>query len=131
MRSLSQERPASEDRDLELTIGRLLRIGVLIAAGTILLGGVLNVLRHGYEPVTWEKFNGEPAALRSLSGIAEAAFAAQGKGIIQLGLILLVAVPVVRVAASVLVYLRKKDFIFAAITFLVLGILCYSIFVIS
>jgi len=121
----------SEDRSIEITLGNLLRAGVLISAGTVLLGGTLNILRHGGEPVTWEKFHGEPAALRSLSGIAEAAFAAQGKGIIQLGLILLVAVPVLRVAVSMLVFLRKRDFIFAGITLLVLLLLSYSLFFVS
>jgi uncharacterized membrane protein len=121
----------AEDHAIEITLGNLLRTGVLIAAGTVLLGGILNLLRHGSESVTWEKFNGEPAALRSLSGIAEAAFAAQGKGIIQLGLILLVAVPVLRVTVSMLVFVQKRDFAFAGLTLLVLIILSYSLFFVS
>lgn len=126
--NLGTEKPEFGSHDIEVSLGKLLRTGVLISLATVILGGVLNLLRHGHEPVTWEKFNGEPAALRSFSGIAEAAFAAQGKGIIQLGLILLVAVPVLRVAVSILVYAQKRDFAFVGITLLVLIILCYSIF---
>jgi uncharacterized membrane protein len=123
-------RPEEElqKHDIETALGWLLRIGVVISAFTVILGGLLNLLRHGHEPVTWEQFNGEPAALRSLSGIADAAFAAQGKGIIQLGLMMLIAVPVLRVAASVLLYAQKRDFLFVGITGLVLLILCYSLF---
>jgi uncharacterized membrane protein len=116
-----------DDRSVEIAVGRLLRIGVLAASGVIALGGILNLLRHGMEPVTWERFHGEPAALRTLSGILEAALAAQGKGIIQLGLMLLIAVPVVRVAISAFLFVRKRDFVFAALTTAVLAILAYSL----
>jgi uncharacterized membrane protein len=130
MNSLA-EKPNIERHDIEATLGKLLRMGVLISSGTVILGGVLNLLRHGHEPVTWEKFNGEPAALRTLSGIAEAAFAAQGRGIIQLGLILLVAVPVLRVAVSMIVYAQKRDYAFVGITLLVLLVLSYSLFFVT
>ena len=113
-------------QSIEATLGGLLRAGVIISSGTILLGGILNLLRHGNEPVTWEQFHGEPAALRTLSGIAEAAMAAQGKGIIQFGLILLIAVPVLRVAVSIIVFILERDFLFAALALTVLAILTYS-----
>ncbi len=112
---------------IEARLSRLLQAGVLISSGTILLGGIMNLLRHGNEPVTWERFHGEPAALRTLSGIAEAAMAAQGKGIIQFGLILLIAVPVLRVAVSAIVFLWERDFIFAGLTLMVLAVLAYSL----
>jgi uncharacterized membrane protein len=116
------------DTPMENALATVLRSGVLISAGTVLVGGVLNLLRHGREAVTWEKFHGEPVALRTLSGIADATLAAQGRGIIQLGLLLLVAVPVLRVVVSFLVFLRKRDAAFTGFTLCVLLVLAYSLF---
>jgi uncharacterized membrane protein len=121
----------ADEQSLEITLGNLLRTGVFISVGTVLLGGILNLLRHGSESLAWEKFHGEPAALRGLSGIVDAALAAQGKGIIQLGLILLVAIPVLRVAVSMFTFMQKRDFVFVALTFLVLLVLSYSLFFVS
>ncbi len=113
---------------VETVLSRFARSCISISTGAVLLGGVLNLLRHGNEFVAWEKFYGEPAALCSFSRITDAAFAAQGKGIIQFGLILLVAVPVLRVAASMLAFIRKSDFVFIAFSLFVLLILSFSLF---
>lgn len=125
------QKAEKHERNMESILGNLLRTGVFISSGIVMLGGALNLIRHGHEPVTWEKFHGEPAALRSLSGIADAALATQGKGIIQLGLMLLVAVPVLRVAASMLIFTQKRDLTFVAITLSVLLMLSYSLFFLS
>jgi uncharacterized membrane protein len=117
---------AVDETSVEKTLASLLRSGVLFSA--VLVGGVLNLLRHGTEPVIWEKFHGEPASLRTLTGIADAALAAQGRGIIQLGLLLLVAVPVLRVAISFVMFLRKRDLAFVGFTLCVLLVLGYSLF---
>jgi uncharacterized membrane protein len=117
-----------DENSVEKTLAALLRSGVLFSAVTVMVGGVLNLLRHGRDPVIWEKFHGEPASLRTLTGIADAALAAQGRGIIQLGLLLLVAVPVLRVAVSFIVFLRKRDFAFVSFTLCVLLVLGYSLF---
>jgi uncharacterized membrane protein len=116
------------ESSVERILASLLRSGVLFSAVTVIVGGVLNLLRHGREPVIWEKFHGEPASLRTLNGIADAALAAQGRGIIQLGLLLLVAVPVLRVAVSFVVFLRKRDLAFVGFTLCVLLVLAYSLF---
>jgi uncharacterized membrane protein len=117
-----------DENSVEKTLAALLRSGVLFSAVTVMVGGVLNLLRHGRDPVIWEKFHGEPASLRTLTGIADAALAAQGRGIIQLGLLLLVAVPVLRVAVSFIVFLRKRDFASVSFTLCVLLVLGYSLF---
>jgi uncharacterized membrane protein len=116
------------DQRIDLVLGNLLRVGVILSASTIVFGGVLNFLRHGHEAVEYATFHGEPAALRGLHGILEAAMAAQGKGIIQLGLIFLVAVPVLRVAASVVMFLQRRDLTYVIFTLIVLCILTYSLF---
>jgi uncharacterized membrane protein len=51
-----------------------------------------------------------------------------GRGVIQLGLLLLVATPVARVACSVVGFLRERDYVYVALTLIVLVVLIYSLF---
>lgn len=50
-----------------------------------------------------------------------------GRGIIQLGLLILIATPIARVAFSVFGFLAEKDRMYAGFTMLVLAILLYSL----
>jgi len=125
---MQTQEDGSQQQAMELTLGKLLRAGVMVSGSTVLIGGVLNLLRHGREAVAYATFRGEPAALRGLSGILDATMAAQGKGIIQLGLMLLVAVPVLRVVVSAVIFAQRRDFTYVAFTLIVLCILSYSLF---
>jgi uncharacterized membrane protein len=49
-------------------------------------------------------------------------------GIMQLGLLILIATPVIRVVMSLAVFVIQRDRLYTAVTFIVLGILMYSIF---
>jgi uncharacterized membrane protein len=120
--------PMQSEEQVERTLGNLLRAGVILAALVVLVGGVLFLLRHGTEPADHHVFHGEPAELRSLAGIWEAALDGRGRGIIQLGLLILIATPVARVAFSVYAFARQRDYVYVALTTLVLGLLCYSFF---
>lgn len=71
-------------------------------------------------------FHGEPAELRTPSGILDLATHDQSRGIIQLGL-LLIAVPVTRIAFSAYSFLRERDWIIATITFAVPAGLLFSL----
>ena len=83
--------------------GKLLRAGVLLAAAVVLAGGLVYLVRHGGEPrpdLRHYRPDYVPAELRSPSGIVTEALTGRGRGLIQLGLLLLIATPVMRVAAS-------------------------------
>jgi hypothetical protein len=62
----------------------------------VLLGGIVYLVRHGEETPDYLVFVGAPADLRGVSGIVADALTFSGRGIIQLGLLLLVATPVAR-----------------------------------
>ena len=115
-------------RRMERLIGLLLLAGVLASAMTVLLGGALFLWRHGSAPVHYRVFRGEPSDLKTLEGIWGDAKVGSGRGIIQLGLMLLVGVQVVRVALTGALFLLNKDRVFVVITFLVLGLLAYALF---
>jgi uncharacterized membrane protein len=52
----------------------------------------------------------------------------QGGGLIQLGLLVLIATPVARVAFSFFAFLYERDWTYVFVTVLVLGLLLYSLF---
>jgi uncharacterized membrane protein len=115
------------DHDVEQVIGRLLQIGVLIAAVVAIAGGGLLLIQHGGAPASYSAFRGEPAYLRSLAGIAQGVRDLQSDAIIQLGLVLLIATPVVRVAFSLVAFVIQRDRTYAALTLLVLALLLYGL----
>jgi uncharacterized membrane protein len=109
-------------------IGNLLRIGVVMAAALVLIGGVTYLIRHGGEITSYQLFRGEPENLRSVSGIASNAATFHGRGLIQLGLLVLIATPVARVIFSVFVFAKQRDRTFVVITLIVLSVLIFSLF---
>jgi uncharacterized membrane protein len=115
------------DQRMEMLIGQLLRAGVLLSAAVVMLGGAVYLVRHGHSRPDYHVFRGEPADLRSVGGIVRQALALRGKGIIQLGLLLLIATPVARVAFSIFGFAEEHDRMYVAITVIVLLVLIYSL----
>ena len=115
------------DQKIEQIVGNLLRAGVIISAVVVLCGGILYLIQSGHAPADYRVFRGEPTDSRSVSGILRAAFALDSRGIIQLGLLLLIATPVARVAFSVFGFAEEKDRMYVVFTIIVLLILLYSL----
>jgi uncharacterized membrane protein len=115
------------DQRIENIVGNLLRAGVLVSAVVVLCGGVLYLIKYGDAPADYRIFRGEPTDLKSLSGIVKDAFTLHSRGLIQLGLLLLIATPVARVAFSIFGFAEEKDRMYVAFTVIVLLILLYSL----
>jgi uncharacterized membrane protein len=124
---MSGTRPWTDQR-MEDIIANLLRAGVLWSALVVLLGGLIYLARHGSSPADYRIFRGEPTDLRTVRGILHMAFALRGCGIIQLGLLLLIATPVARVAFAVWGFWKEHDRLYVVFTLIVLTILLYSLF---
>jgi len=118
-----------EPRELEIRLGNLLRIGVTMAAGVVVTGGIIYLYRHGYEVSGYHDFRGEPAALRTFSGILSESAQFHGRGIMQLGLLVLIATPIARVAFAAYGFARQRDWMYAGISTLVLLLLLYGLLV--
>jgi uncharacterized membrane protein len=104
----------------------LLRWLTLTAGLIILAGGLLFLRQSGPTPTHFHTFHGEPASLRHLPLILAGASHAQPLAIIQLGILLLIAMPVARVAAAGLCFALDHDRLYTAISTLVLAILLAS-----
>jgi uncharacterized membrane protein len=115
------------DERVEQVMGNLLRAGVILAAAVVLVGGVSYLIRYGATFPDYRVFRGEPADLRTVSGVLADALDLRSRGLIQLGLLLLVATPVARVVFSVFAFARQHDLTYVVLTIMVLAVLIYSI----
>ena len=115
------------DERVEEVMGNLLRGGVSLAAAVVLMGGIFYLIRYHSTSPGYQVFRGEPADLRSVSGILADAIELRSRGLIQLGLLLLVATPVARVVFSVFAFARQHDLTYVVLTLIVLAVLIYSL----
>ena len=116
------------DRQLQLILGNVLRTGVLTAATVIFCGGVLYLVRHGAALPSYAVFQGEPSDLCSIGGIIADVISGSSRGIIQLGLLLLIATPVMRVLLSLVGFAWQRDGTYVLVSLTVLVLLLYSLF---
>ncbi|MGB7290600.1 MAG: DUF1634 domain-containing protein [Thermodesulfobacteriota bacterium] len=115
------------DEQVDQIIGDILRIAVIIAATIVLAGGILYLIQNGGNSPEYHVFKGEPKSLRTISGILNELVIWDGLGIIQIGLLLLIATPVARVIFSVFAFVLQRDSIYVVVTLIVLTVLIYSI----
>jgi len=116
-----------DDSALDAKIGILLQVGVFSSAAVILLGGVLSLIRQGRDVPNYSAFHGVPDGLNTLSGIAAGAVHGHALAMIQFGILMLIATPVARVIFSVFAFLAERDYLYVAISAIVLAVLCYSL----
>ena len=112
---------------MDAIMGILLRSGVVLAAAIVLVGGILFLMRHKTPVTDYHIFSGEPSDLRTISGIFSDVKAFRARGLIQLGLLVLIATPVARVVFSLFAFIYQKDWKYAVFTAIVLGLLLYSL----
>jgi uncharacterized membrane protein len=118
---------AWSDKEIEVIIGSLLRTGVLIAAATVFAGGIVYLAHYGGTLENYKIFRGEPADLRGVGGIIHDAITLRSRGLIELGLLLLIATPVTRVAFSILAFAVQHDRLYILVTVFVLAVLTFSL----
>jgi uncharacterized membrane protein len=104
---------------VERILSTLLRTGVLISLGLVALGLIIAFAQSDVRP-------GEGAAHTSIAAIVSGLAHLRGAAFIMLGLLTLIATPVLRVAMSILVFIAERDRAFALITALVLTLLLFS-----
>ncbi len=117
-----------KDRDMQVIIGWILRIGVVISMSVVFIGGVIYLYHHGHDTPEYRVFTGVPYFIRTTTGIFNGVLNFSGQAIIQTGIILLIATPIIRVAFSAVGFIAEKDYLYTVITLIVLLILVASIF---
>lgn len=108
-------------RQAELIISGVLRSGVLLSAGIIAVGVVLFYAKY----LSTGGVSDHPYP-RTLGDVGTGLAHGDPLAIIALGLLVLLATPVLRVAVSIVTFAIERDWLFTAITALVLLILLVS-----
>lgn len=114
------------DTDIQQIIGWILRLGVIVSMLIVFVGGCVYLYRHGSETVHYGEFVGIPGFVHSASGIWHGILTFRGRAIIQAGIILLIAIPVIRIIFSAIGFVLEKDWLYTGITLLVLFIIVAS-----
>lgn len=115
------------DARLEIIIGQLLRAGVLLAAAVVFSGGVLYLVQHHSRRIEYKTFSPGTEELRTLPGIVKLAGTLDSEGLIQLGLLLLIATPIARVVMAVVGFQLERDYMYVVVSLIVLGVLLFSL----
>ena len=118
---------ASGRERLAREVGGILRLGVILSGATILLGLVPYLVRDGAKAAEYHAFRGEPEVFRTVTGVLGWASAAHPRGIVQLGVLLLLATPFARVALCLVEFVRARDRLYAAVSALVLAALVWGL----
>ena len=115
-----------KDTDMQSIIGWILRSGIAVSMILVIIGGAFFVYRHGHSIPDYSHFKGVPYFIHNTGGIIAGTLNLRGQAIIQLGIILLIATPIVRVAFSAIGFMLEKDYLYTIITLIVLLIILAS-----
>jgi len=115
-----------KDADLQLLLGHVLRAGTVISITIVFFGGVIYLHRHGHLIADYKIFRGTPGFIHEPAGLFKGVMQLRGQAIIQTGIILLIATPVLRVIFSAVGFALEKDYLYVGISLLVLLIIFAS-----
>lgn len=119
-----------EPRWVDLAISRLLRIGVLLSIAVIATGIIVTFVHHpsyfSSRPELGSLTSTSVQYPHTLIGVLQGTMQGGGQAIISLGVLLLIATPVARVALSIIVFAIERDRLYVAITAAVLALLLIS-----
>lgn len=119
---------AITDKQLETSIGMMLRVGVTISAAIVFLGGIIYLRQPLTKAPDYSHFVAERGPLPNLVDVLQGAAHLNSGSIIQVGILLLIATPITRVVFCIAGFARQKDRLYVLISSSVLIILIYSLF---
>lgn len=119
--------PTEADLKMEITISRMLRVGVSLAALVVVVGELLYLWQaHGVKS-DYGYFHGVPTPIDRFGLILEGIRHFDSRSIIRLGILLLIATPIARVAFCLYSFGMQKDKLYIPISATVLAVLLYSL----
>ena len=90
-------------------------------------GGVSYLVQHHSSQVNYHTFAAGGQSVRTLPGIVASAARLDSAGLIQFGLLLLIATPVARVAMALVGFALERDRLYTVVSLIVLLILALSL----
>jgi len=113
-------------------ISIILRTGVYLASAVLLVGLAVFFVKGPADTGLLRSVMRDSQVLPhvpdTLGAVARGVAILDPAALMQLGVLVLVATPVVRVAASIFIFLFETDWLYAVLTCIVLALLLFSIF---
>jgi len=116
------------DVDLNRSVGNLLRLGVILSVITSLIGFVKLFLEGFKMPKKYKFLEMGTSSEKVWSHFWNSLMKGEGMAIIQLGILLLIFTPLVRIIFALIGYLKEKDYLYVFISSIVLVIMAISFF---
>ena len=116
------------EHQIEQFIGRLLQVGVVAATAIVLTGGAMLLVQHGLTTPDYSVFRGTDATLQSVGSILHGFLSGDARAIVQFGIVLLIATPVLRVAFMLGAFAAQRDRLYVALSTIVLALLLVGLF---
>jgi uncharacterized membrane protein len=124
---MSAQGSGFDDTRMETVMGRLLQVGVLLASIFVALGGAMYLKAHHGSVPDYRVFASEPIGLRDPGQLFEQVVRGDGVAVIELGVLLLIATPIARVVFAVVSFALERDWLYVAISAVVLVILVFGV----
>lgn len=135
---MQQQNNNAADRqkyDMQQLVGNTLRIGVSLACLVAFEGGLLYLIHHGGESFDIGMYKDfsyanapQHADYTTLSGIWAGLTSFTAVGWIQTGVLILILTPIMRVALSLVDFIKERDWLYALITAVVLAVIISNSF---
>lgn len=114
------------DLDLNRSVGNLLRLGVILSVATSLIG-FIKLFTEGFKmPRKYNLLNMGDSSEKVWGSFWDSLCKGEGMAIIQLGILLLIVTPLVRIIFALIGYLKEKDYTYVVISLIVLTIMLVS-----
>jgi uncharacterized membrane protein len=113
----------------EILISYLLRYGVMVSLMLVLGGMVLTFFHHPdyfYSVEALQRLTAEGSRPHQLSDVMAGVMATRGQAIAMVGLLVMMVIPVARVALSLFIFRQQRDRVFVGVTSVVLALLVLS-----
>lgn len=117
----------SENVSLDIILSRVLQTGLLISLLITVCGGISLLWQRGGEEVNYEFFVGAPVTLRHLLTIVSEAVRFKALAFTQLGIMLMIITPILRVLSCVILFAAQRDRLYVVLSLFVLMILTTSL----
>ncbi|RNA61903.1 DUF1634 domain-containing protein [Chryseobacterium nematophagum] len=116
------------DVDLNRSVGNLLRLGVVLSVITSLIGFIKLFLEGFKMPKKYSLLNIGSSSEKVWGHFWNSLCKGEGMAIIQLGILLLIFTPLMRIIFALVGYLKEKDYVYVIISSIVLVIMAISFF---
>ncbi|MPT33322.1 MAG: DUF1634 domain-containing protein [Chryseobacterium sp.] len=113
------------DIDLNRSVGNLLRLGVILSVVTSLIGFV-KLFLEGFKMPKYKLLDMGSSSEKVWGSFWDSLSKGEGMAIIQLGILLLILTPLVRIIFALIGYLKEKDYVYVVISTIVLVIMVVS-----